>query len=305
MAPVHRLKHPVGSGLHRKMEVRHQRRHIAVCQDQILFHVQRMRGGVAEPLKTINLGKFADQAGEAPDAAIRRFTVIGVHILPEKRQLTASRGDKTARFFHDAVHRPRKFRAAGVGHHTEGAELVAAFLHREEGRRTTRCMLARKLVELDFFRKIRVDGAFARCRIGAADKLGKAVIGLWTDNNVNPGGAAGDFLAFSLGHTASDRNGDAASLLVTGAVFHHPQSAKFGEHLFRRLFADMAGVEDDHVGPLGITSRRIAKRRKHVGHAVGIIDIHLAPVGLDEQLLCHDRGSLLQAVVTPAVLCRR
>ena len=47
----------------------------------------------------------------------------------------------------------------------------------------------------------------------------------------------------------------------------------------------MTGIEDHHVGAIGGGGGAVAKRRQHIGHAIRIIDIHLAPVGLDEQFL--------------------
>jgi hypothetical protein len=61
--------------------------------------------------------------------------------------------------------------------------------------------------------------------------------------------------------------------------------AQFGIDLFRRLFADVTGVEDHHVGVVRRIARRIADARQQIRHAGGIIDVHLAAIGLDEELL--------------------
>ena len=250
MPAVHRVEDMVRAGLHRKVKIGHQRRYIAMRQDQVLVHIERMGRGVADAMEAVDLGKLADQPRKAPAAAVRRFTVIGVHILPEKGQLAGAGCHKAARLFNHALRRPREFRAARIGHHAEGAELVASFLHRKKGRGPARRMLAGQLVELDFLGEFGVDGAGAGCRIGAAHKLRQPVISLRPDNDIDPWRAAGDFLALCLGDAACNSDGDVASLLVAGMFLHHPETAEFGENLLRRLLADMACVEDDHVRPV-------------------------------------------------------
>ncbi len=74
--------------------------------------------------------------------------------------------------------------------------------------------------------------------------------------------------------------------------FQPAQPAEFGKHLFGRLLADMAGVEDHHVGVVGRRRRAIAERRQHVRHAGAVIHVHLAAPGDDVQTLelgsCED-----------------
>src|SRR5581483_10853896 len=81
--------------------------------------------------------KLPDQAREPPARSIPRtttwrFAVIGVDVLAEQRDLARATGDQRLRFGDDLRHRPRELGAARVGHDTEGTELVAAFLDREE-----------------------------------------------------------------------------------------------------------------------------------------------------------------------------
>ena len=50
VAAVHGSENAVGARLHRQMQLRHQLRQIAMRRDQIVVHVARMAGGVAQPL---------------------------------------------------------------------------------------------------------------------------------------------------------------------------------------------------------------------------------------------------------------
>ena len=58
--------------------------------------------------------------------------------------------------------------------------------------------------------------------------------------------------------------------------------AEFGIDFFRGALPDVAGVEHDKVGILD--SRRFLKAlaSRHIGHAMGVVDIHLAAVGFYE-----------------------
>jgi len=87
-----------------------------------------------------------------------------------------------------------------------------------------------------------------------------------------------------LGHTARH-----ADLQIGPRVFQRFQTAQFGIDLLRRLLANVAGVEQDHIRIIGPVGRDIALTAKALGHAFAVIDVHLATIGLDEQLfrLCH------------------
>ena len=95
--------------------------------NQILGHVGRMAGRIADALEAIDPGQNADQVGEAA-AAIRP----GIHILAEQDDLASAALDQLTRFGNDVAPRPRDFGAARVGDDAIGAEFVAAFLHRQE-----------------------------------------------------------------------------------------------------------------------------------------------------------------------------
>jgi hypothetical protein len=120
------------------------------------------------------------------------------------------------------------------------------------------------------------------------------VIGLRADHDVDEGRAADDLRAFGLRHAAGD--GDHHAAPVFARLPFLAQAAQFGEGFLRCPLADMAGVEDHHVGIL----RRIAgletQRRQHVGHARRIVHVHLAPIGADEKFLAgalvHDGAAI-------------
>ena len=105
------------------------------------------------------------------------------------------------------------------------------------------------------------------------------MIGLWAQHEVNCRLAADKLFAFGLGDATCYGNRHPAA----GGLFHLLQLAKFGIDLFGRLFADVAGVEDDKVGVFGPINRRIAEGAQDITHAFGIIYVHLAAIGPDKE----------------------
>ena len=75
------------------------------------------------------------------------------------------------------------------------------------------------------------------------DQLGQAVQGLRAEHHVDEGRARHDGRAFLAGHAAADADDEIGVGLLEMA---HP--AEVVEHLFLRLLAHRAGVEQDDVG---------------------------------------------------------
>ena len=114
------------------------------------------------------------------------------------------------------------------------------------------------------------------------------MIGLRADHQIDGRLPAHDLLALGLGDTAGHGDGHGPLPCRRPLFLQDPQLAEFGIDLFGRLLADVAGVQDDEISTLGRIRRRIAQRTQHIGHALAVIDIHLAAVGLDEQALGRD-----------------
>ena len=229
-------------------------------------------------------GVSADLADERQEisaalAAVAR-AVIGIHILAQQGDLPHALRSQVPRLHHDVVHRAGKLSATRIGHDTESAELVATFLHREEGGRAIRLTDFGQRVEL--FE--RVEFGFqpvTHSAAGACNHLRQLVIGLRSQHEVDQRLAAHDLFAFGLRNTAS--HGDCH--VATGLALHALQLAEFGIDFFGGLFTNMARVQHNEVCRFRRINRRIAERTQYVPHALGIIDIHLAPIGLDEETL--------------------
>ena len=285
MAPVHGPQDGVGARLNGQVEVRHGLRQIAVGGDQLVVHVVGMARGVAQPRDSLDLGEAAQEPAERPAPAVRALAVPGVDVLADQGELAHAGLSQGAGLVHDALHRARELRAARVGHHAEGAELVAALLHGEEGGHAARqragAVRRGQMAELVVDRELGVDHAAA---FGPAQQLGQAVIALGADHEIN-GGLAPLYLgAFRLRHAAGDH--DPGGFPRGGALAaQHAQLAKLGVDLLGRLLADMAGVEHDQVRIGLIGGLPVALGRQEIGHALPVIDVHLAAIGLDVDLL--------------------
>ncbi len=112
-------------------------------------------------------------------------------------------------------------------------------------------------------------------------QLGQAVQGLRAKHHIDVGRAADDFLALLAGHTAADADQHAL-------FFQMPHAPEVGEHLFLRLFAHRAGVEQNQVGLLHVGGGLVALGGgQHIGHFVRVVLVHLAAEGFDEDFFAH------------------
>ncbi len=204
--------------------------------------------------------------------------MIGVHVLTQQRHLAHAAFHQIAGFFQHAGCRTADFGTAGIGHHTEGAELVAPFLHGEERRRGAfRLGAGFEVVELVFFREIRIERRFAPAQ--PFFHLRQTVIALRTDNQIDSGLAAHDLGPFGLSDTARH-----ADLEVRVQRLERFQTPQFRIDLFGRLFTDVTGVKQDHVRVFGAIRRDIALPAHGLCHPFGIVDVHLTAIGLDKEL---------------------
>src|SRR5258707_3045468 len=133
--------------------------------------------------------------------------MIGIHVLANQRQLAYTGPGQPFDLFDDLFNWPRDFSAARIGHHTESTELVAAFLHSDEGGNATLrngvSFGCRQNIEFVLDRKFGVDDFLSALRAG--DHLRQAVIILRADDQIDSAGAANNFFALRLRDTAGDR----------------------------------------------------------------------------------------------------
>ncbi len=231
------------------MQKRHQLRHVAMSRDQPVADIARVRSRVADAVETGEFRQGADQLRQPPLAAVQAVAVIGVDILAEQRDLARAVLDELARLVQNLRRRPRVLGAAGVGDDAERAKFVAPFLDGKKRGRTLRRSGLRQMVEFGLFRKARIDDAAA-----AAQRLRhhfrQPVIGLRTKDEIDKRGSAADLGALRLGDATGDGDQHSAVAEAGAASLQRPHLAEFRKDLLCRLFADVAGIEDDEVGVL-------------------------------------------------------
>ena len=113
------------------------------------------------------------------------------------------------------------------------------------------------------------------------DQLGQAMIILWTDDEVDGGLAAQNFAPLGLGDAAGDDERGVSPSRRSRAL-EGADLAELGIDLFRGAFADVAGIEDDEVGVLDFFRLGKTFSSRDIGHALRVVDVHLASERLDE-----------------------
>src|ERR1700683_1706647 len=169
--------------------------------------------------------------------------MIRVDVLSDECDLANSGLGKPLDLRKDLVHGTGNFRAAGIGHDTERAELVATLLHGDEsgnaagadGRRTWRSEMIEFVVE----RKFGIDG-FSPA-LGAREQLRQPMIALRPEYEIDGWSPADDLCAFGLRDTAGDGDDDAPAF-GRGGFFEAPYAGTLGIDLLGCLLADVGRV---------------------------------------------------------------
>src|SRR5260221_11923300 len=112
------------------------------------------------------------------------------------------------------------------------------------------------------------------------------MIGLRTEDDVDMGGAAENLGTFGSADAATDRE-DLRPAGFRARRLQRGQPPELGIDLLGRLLADVAGIEDHHVGLVGFGDETVAERRQKIGHAGRIVDVHLTAIGLDVEPLAQ------------------
>ena len=206
MLAVHQPQDAVRARLHRQVQIGHQGLKIGVGGDKVVPHVVGVAGGVADAIQPRHLGQGVGQARQGPWLSVRPFAVIGVDVLAQQGDLAHAAPGQRPRLLQHLHDRPRPFGAARIGHHAEGAELVAALLHGQEGGDARAAALGRQGVELVHRREVGADPLAAGAR-RAGQQLRQLVIGLGADDQIHRRLATHDLLALGLGHAAGHGDG--------------------------------------------------------------------------------------------------
>ena len=132
MAPLHALQDHVVARLQRQMEVRHEPLLLGDRADQRVVGLDRIDRGEAQPLELRHVAEDgADQLAEARPA--RQVGAVGGDVDAGQDDFAIAVRDELADLLDDRAHRHRARIAAAIGDDAEGAAVVAAVLHLDEG----------------------------------------------------------------------------------------------------------------------------------------------------------------------------
>ena len=229
-----------------------------------------MRAGEPHPLEALDPAGRTQQVGER--AAVAELDAVGVHVLAEQGHLEHALVDQRLHLGQDLAGPAVLLGAAQRRDDAERAGVVAPDADRHPAgvggvplRRQRRREDLEGLHDLDLRLGV-VAGAVEQGRerphvVGAED-------------DVDPGRAADDLAAVLLGEAAAD--GD---LHPRVRVLDRPQVAEVAVEPVVRVLADRTRVQDDDVGVGAIGRGRVAGLLEQPGQALGVVHVHLAPVG--------------------------
>ena len=211
MGSAHQVQHAVRTALHRQVQEADQLWRIAVNLDDIVGELDRMAGGKADPIDTVDRRNQTQQIGKAAGGAVVVFPAPGVHVLPEQVDFTHALRRQLGDFKQDIVAWAAHFLAAGVRHHAVGAVLVATFHDGNKGAWAFGARF-RQAVELFDFREADIDdwAAVASYRV---NHFRQTVQGLRPKNNIDVMGALANMVAFLRSHAAANADDQVGILL--------------------------------------------------------------------------------------------
>jgi hypothetical protein len=250
-----------------------------------------VRRGEPHPLETVDASTRAQQLAERLPVA--ELDAVGVDVLAEQRDLADPLVDEGADLGEDVAGSAVLLLAAQRRHDAEGAGVVAAHGYRHPGG-VRRLTLGREGAWEDVERLEDLDLRLLLHPCALEEDRQRADV-VRAEHHVHPWRPAGDLAAVLLREAAPDGDLHAGVLgLDRRQVPEVPVEPVVG------VLPHRAGVEDDDVG-LGIVGRRdVAGPLKQAGEPLGVVDVHLAPVGADLVRACaHDRSRVRAGAALP------
>jgi len=113
------------------------------------------------------------------------------------------------------------------------------------------------------------------------------MIGLRPEHHINHRLATHQFGTFGLRNTTCNGDNHLVRSVRFLGFFVFADTTQIGKDLFSSLFADVAGIENNHIRTCGVVDRLVAQRRQYILHALTVINIHLTAIGFYKKLLRH------------------
>ncbi len=283
VGPAHRSQHPVGPGLQRHVQLRHDVRCLRHRGDDVVGELGGVRAGEAHSLQAVDVPARAEQLRERLPVA--ELDSVGVDVLPQQGDLADAVCHQRLDLGQDLPRPAVLLLAAQARHDAERAGVVAADRDRHPGG-VRRLPLRRQRGREDLERLEDLDLRLL-LHAGALEKHRERPDVVGAEDDVDPRRLAGDLAAILLRETATDGDLHAGSLRLD-----RREVAEVAVEPVVGVLAHRAGVEHDDVGGLALGCRPVARVLEQTGEPLGVVDVHLAPVGAHLVRACHGRVSL-------------
>ena len=246
----------------------------------MLAHRGRLRHGRHRALGEVRgIGRREPHAPHACDTPHRaqqvgkvvRAVVVAVDRLAKERHLGGAARGEVRHLAHHVLQLAAPLRPPRHRNDAEGAPIIAAPLHRHEGRDLSPPHRRHVLVVLPAL-ELDLGGPLPRTR--PRDQLGQPAVAVWADHQVHLRNPLQQPRAQPLRHAAHHPQHTARSLETL-------QLAHARQYLLLRMVADGTRVHQHHVGLGGIVGAHEALAPQHAEHQLGVRDVHLAAVSLD------------------------
>ena len=277
VAAVHAGEGAVAPRLQREVQVLAHRVALGHRRDGLGAEVLGVRRREANAVDAVDRVERAQQVGELrtvlPGAEV---AAVGVDVLAEHGDLADAVGGELLDLAHDVAHAPADLGPAHDRHDAERARVVAADLDGDPRRVAAREEDAvRRAGSADGYAscssRISTTGPSKRAR-SSSDAAWPEVVG--AEHDVDVAGALDDELPVLLGQAAADRD-----LEVRSLGLQRLQATEVAVELVVGVLTDAARVQHDHVGRFELVGRLHALGREQSGDALGVVLVHLAPVG--------------------------
>ncbi len=278
VAAAHQAQDTVRAGLEREVDVLAQGTAGGHGLDHVVAEVLGVGAGEAEALQALDPVQGSEEVTEQL-AVAGQVGAVGVHVLAEEADLEDAGVGEGLDLGDHVADSAAALLAAQLGDDAEGAGVVAADADRHPGRPLARPPGREGGGEaLHLVEELGLGGALVA---GPAEQDGQAVQVVGAEHDVDPGGALQHPPLVLLGEAAADGDGQAATGFGRGQVAEGPVQLVVG------VLADRAGVEHDQVGVVQPGRRLQALGLQQPGQALGVVLVHLAPEGADQEALAH------------------
>ena len=206
------------------------------------------------------------------------MAVVGVDVLAKQRDFTHACLDQFLGFAHDTVGRARHLGTARIWHDAERAKFIAAFLDGQKRCWATLGFAARfECLKLIIIREICVQRADAR--LHSIVHRRQTVVGLRANDQINHRLAANNLSTLGLSHASGN-----AKFQIGISDLQMLHAAQFVVNFFSSFFANVTGIQQDHIRIVRGVGLHISFAAQRLGHAFTVINVHLTAIRLDKQL---------------------